>query len=316
MSDVGISGVQLDAAKHINPGVKTDEPNTAEEVELSKDKKPPAARSSKMLSSRSKEKKIRADSAGEASATNALRTKGKLMAGRGIQISLSSHGSKKDSKENVERRDSSKENISSSQVPPTSPPTNLNIDGSNQVIQTDSTVAPSTTVPVQNSDKLIIECATTWSVITFTITNIYTGVHVIYSLNGDETIIKFYAWILLPICITVQAISFLLKPRRTDFAYKTFLYLQYFLFIIVPEILTMAGFSWEQHSVLVSFSRCLIWLGLLSFAMQVRARVARLCDEDLSDFLSMSVVRGGLFVGSAQLAFLAFSSVQCRSEAR
>ena len=50
--------------------------------------------------------------------------------------------------------------------------------------------------------------------------------------------------------------------------------------------------------------------------MQARALVAMLSDEDLSEFLSMSVVRGGLIVGLAQMAFLAISSVQCQYEAR
>ena len=40
-----------------------------------------------------------------------------------------------------------------------------------------------------------------------------------------------------------------------------------------------------------------------------------LSDSDLSRFLSMSVIKGGLIVGLGQLIFLAFSSIQCLNEA-
>ena len=51
------------------------------------------------------------------------------------------------------------------------------------------------------------------------------------------------------------------------------------------------------------------------FVACVRSRVAKLSDADLSRFLSLSVVKGGLIVGLGQLIFLAFSSVQCLNEA-
>ena len=51
------------------------------------------------------------------------------------------------------------------------------------------------------------------------------------------------------------------------------------------------------------------------FALRIRSTIARLPDSDLSRFLSMSVIKGGLIVGLGQLIFLAFSSVQCLNEA-
>ena len=127
---------------------------------------------------------------------------------------------------------------------------------------------------------------------------------VLYVKTSDDTFTSFYAWIFLPVCVTAMVISFLLKQSRTDLAYKIFLYSQYFLFSIVSEILTMAGSNWERVYILVGSVRSLTWLGVLPFAMRVRARGAMLSDEDLSDFLSMFIIRGGLIVSLGQMTFL------------
>ena len=200
---------------------------------------------------------------------------------------------------------------------PRTPQCNARTTGEgDQVVETDSMAAPSTTEPASNSGKLITECATTWSIFGFGITSIYTGNQILYAKTGDDTFPKFYAWILLPVCVTAQVISFLLKPRREDSFYKAFLYTQYFLFTVVSEILSVVGDNWEQHCVFIGSLRSLLWLGLLPVWMCIRARVARLSDEELSHFFSVSIVRDSLVVGLGQLTFLTFSSVQCQSEAR
>ena len=278
-----VSGVQLEvAAMHENSHVITDLP-PVEDVELDNDTKPPAYRSSKELRT-GMTKPCVTHAVGEANATNAFRNKEKQQGGsRGMS---SAGSSRKDRNELVEKKD-----------------TNTAKDILN-------TIAP------HLSSEFITECATTWSVVGFGITSLYTGIHIPFALNGDETIAEFYAYVLIPICTTVQIISFLLKPRREDFAYKAFLYLQYVLFTVVSEILTMVGNNWDQNQVIQGSVQSLIWLCLLPVFMHVRAGVAGFSDKDLSDFLSMSVIKGGLFVGLAQLTFLAFSSVQCQSEAR
>ena len=50
--------------------------------------------------------------------------------------------------------------------------------------------------------------------------------------------------------------------------------------------------------------------------MRIRAMVARLSDEDLSDFFSVSVVRDGLVIRLCQLVFILFSRIQCHNEAK
>ena len=61
--------------------------------------------------------------------------------------------------------------------------------------------------------------------------------------------------------------------------------------------------------------RCLIYAVTMFFSLRIRSTIARLPDADLSKFLSMSVIKGGLIVGLGQLVFIAFSSVQCLNEA-
>ena len=133
----------------------------------------------------------------------------------------------RDSKESIGKRHSGEGNVPSLQVDQTSPKPARNTGEGDQVVETDSMAAPSTTEPASNSGKLITECATTWSIFGFGITSIYTGNQILYAKTGDDTFPKFYAWILLPVCVTAQVISFLLKPRREDSFYKAFLYTQY-----------------------------------------------------------------------------------------
>ena len=70
-----------------------------------------------------------------------------------------------------------------------------------------------------------------------------------------------------------------------------------------------------MSGILESSARCLIYGLTLLVALRARSRVAKLSDSDLSRFLSMSVIKGGLIVGLGQLIFLAFSSIQCLNEA-
>ena len=67
--------------------------------------------------------------------------------------------------------------------------------------------------------------------------------------------------------------------------------------------------------ILESSARCLLYVIALLVALRVRASISKLSDSDLSRFLSMSVIKGGLIIGLGQLVFLAFSSVQCLNEA-
>ena len=77
----------------------------------------------------------------------------------------------------------------------------------------------------------------------------------------------------------------------------------------------MIGATWKNSEILKTSLDCLGYGLLLFVALRTRSRVARLSDSDLSKFLSMSVIKGGLIVGLGQLLFLAFSSVQCLNEA-
>ena len=126
------------------------------------------------------------------------------------------------------------------------------------VVHTNFTGVPSTKAPASNTEEPITECAATLSVVCFCISSLYTGIHVTFAQNSDETITKFYAWVLAPFCGTSLLISFLLKPRREDLTCKAFLYLQFFLFTFVKEVLTMVGYEWQQDKVLALSLRCLV----------------------------------------------------------
>lgn len=123
---------------------------------------------------------------------------------------------------------------------------------------------------------------------------------------------KFWAWTIFPITVGAMMISFGLKPCRNDVPYKTFLYLQYLLlcfgFFVDPEL----GFRVPKWvcSIIVIVSQLIMFL----FAEKVRFLIARQPDTELSDFLTNVVLKGGVFIGLAQLAFLIFSAIQVRSK--
>ncbi|GMI09036.1 hypothetical protein TrVE_jg12369 [Triparma verrucosa] len=55
-----------------------------------------------------------------------------------------------------------------------------------------------------------------------------------------------------------MAISFALKPRRTDRAYVSLLILQYVMFSFISEILTVIGMDFSQQQILSSSLRSLV----------------------------------------------------------
>ena len=161
----------------------------------------------------------------------------------------------------------------------------------------------------------ISECSTVWSILGFFITTSNTAICFVFSINKDTKYAWFYYWVALPLCCTTMIISGVLKPRLQSRRYKALLILQYGLFSVVSEIFLMAGFNFQPDAILWAGVRCVFWVAIVPLFMFLRRRIGRLPDEDLTNFLALSVVRGGLLVGLAQLTFLAFASIQCENEA-
>ena len=235
MNDEKAFELQLEgAAKQNNPVVKTNQAN--EEMELNIDKKPPAARSSKGLEIGSSKKIFCANSAGEANAMNAWRTKGKQgRGGRGFQRSLL-QGPKKKIKEIAEGMNSDIE------IPLSGQSNSTNVTSANPVVSNLVTGDGSKSDP-----KFVTECSMVWSLVCFMLTSCYTAIAIATLTRDrneternqnklDSKLRYFYAWICLPISGTAMVISFLLKPRRNDFTYKFFLYSQFAIFTLVSEV--------------------------------------------------------------------------------
>ena len=165
-------------------------------------------------------------------------------------------------------------------------------------------------------DEYVTECSALWCIVGFVLTTCHTGIYAAFALSGNPIYHKFYAWVSKPTCVTAMAISFLLKPRRTDLKYQVFLLFQYCLLTFGSELLIMIGFEFERGESIQGILTIFFFFFVLIVSWRIRSRVAKLSDADLSEFLSMSVVKVGLVVGLGQLAFLAFSSIQCESEAK
>ncbi|GMI08900.1 hypothetical protein TrVE_jg2098 [Triparma verrucosa] len=109
-----------------------------------------------------------------------------------------------------------------------------------------------------------------------------------------------------------MAISFLLKPRRNGWKYKAILYTQYFIYGYLKDIVYLAA-SRDLFPVFF-IVKAMIWIVLLIFGQRVRSGVADLPGAKMSHYLTHVVLKGGFFVGLAQLSFLIFSSIQCEAE--
>ena len=187
----------------------------------------------------------------------------------------------------------------------TTPPTTLN-----------------TTIASKRQPALVTECSTVWSVLSFGISCAYPATFVEfvrrseagYDMDNRLIYSTSYSLAVLPIALTGLVLQFALKPRKNDLGYKLFLKLQYFIFSVGSEMLYMTGCDWERSHVFISLARCLLWVAVFPVFAKIRSNIARLSDSDLSSFLSMSVVKGGLIVGLSQLAFLTTSSIQVRPE--
>ena len=127
--------------------------------------------------------------------------------------------------------------------------------------------------------------------------------------------------VIMPICATAMCLSLAMKPRRTDAAYVTVLRAQYLLLSVGSNILNVAGTvstvgpKEGQSIIILSLVRSVAFVLILPVMLAFRSRIACLSDADLSGYISMSVIKGGIVIGLAQLAFLALSSIQCNSEA-
>ncbi|GMH82038.1 hypothetical protein TrST_g3249 [Triparma strigata] len=126
-----------------------------------------------------------------------------------------------------------------------------------------------------------------------------------------EKVENFWSWTLAPMTVGTLGISIFLKPRRKDVLYMSLLYLQCAIYLFSDIAVKIA--IQEVEALFVVFFLTIRIIFLLFF-LRVRRRIGRLNDKELSDFLSLKVLKDGLFMGLAQLGFLTFSAIQCEAE--
>ena len=71
----------------------------------------------------------------------------------------------------------------------------------------------------------------------------------------------------------------------------------------------------KEPEIKISYASISILIGIFQIGVITRAKIARLSNVELSEYLSMSVIKGGLVVGLGQILFVTFSTLQCYSEA-
>ncbi|GMH66283.1 hypothetical protein TrLO_g3237 [Triparma laevis f. longispina] len=180
----------------------------------------------------------------------------------------------------------------------------------------------------QNPANEITECANCYSVVAFLGSMIQPmlTVHAVLAEQIDKTnydfqkFDEFWSWVILPITLGAMAISFVLKPCRNTWSYLTILFVQYFIY----------GFSGtaayiylgKPISTAMIVLRSVVNLLLLILALIIRAKISHLQGklenkkDRLTEFLSVTMIRDGLFSGLGQLAFVIFAAIQCENRVK
>lgn len=104
----------------------------------------------------------------------------------------------------------------------------------------------------------------------------------------------------------------LMKPRRKDLIYMTFVRFHFFAFFVIYEVACGAGYIREGWYWYASFgiARLLCWSLFFWLCLEGRKRVAALPDVELSNFLTKFVIREG-FAACIPPMYLGFQGLQC-----
>ena len=149
------------------------------------------------------------------------------------------------------------------------------------------------------------ECHNFYSVLCFFLSSLLPVLHIHAFISensnsdyGLEKFFKFWLFTIMPIAIGAMAVSFLLKPRRNDRQYKTFLYFQYLA--IVLSLFTCV--LQQTNSFIGPILLSLLAICLLLFAEKVRNNMAQKSDVELSEHLIEVVLKGTVFIGLGQVS--------------
>ena len=118
--------------------------------------------------------------------------------------------------------------------------------------------------------------------------------------------------IILPIAVLSFVMVVMYKPKRTDVGYKRFLYFHFLTFAVVTEVGVAVGYI---RSGLIfhgwfAILRIPLWCLAFWLGLKLRESAAKLPPQELSDFLSQTVlVKGAAAMGP--MLFFSFEAVSC-----
>ncbi|GMH61193.1 hypothetical protein TrST_g12761 [Triparma strigata] len=162
-----------------------------------------------------------------------------------------------------------------------------------------------------NEERPVSEIDGGHVVISILLTSSYTVLNMSYAvLMQDWTWI--IAFMLMPLASTSMVMSFMMKPKRTDAKYKTFLLLHFLSFTVLSELGTIVGNFRTGHDTYV-YSLVLkvpFWVVLWRELSKRRIYAAKLNPAELSSFLCNSVLVKGLSA-MGPIVFFAFETVSC-----
>ncbi|GMH73979.1 hypothetical protein TL16_g06338 [Triparma laevis f. inornata] len=166
------------------------------------------------------------------------------------------------------------------------------------------------------SEIPVSECSWVFSITCFLLTSIYTVLCFIfgYTLNNTYWLL---ACLVLPIVAMTYTMAFVLKPKRRDWKYMSFLTFHFFTFAIVSEFSTAVGdfrLQTPENGLLwhawFSVLRIPVWLIAFRLTLKLREQAAQLAEKELSEFLCQSVLVKGT-VAMGPMLFFSFEALSC-----
>ena len=115
----------------------------------------------------------------------------------------------------------------------------------------------------------------------------------------------------LPLSLTAMLLAVFLRPRDEGLGIK-FVHFQCFMFFGVSEIVPGLGYFARGYNTAGAYAlvRVLIWAVIYTLLQRLRRNVAKLPDDELSDFCCRTVLIGGISA-MAPMIFFTFETLSC-----
>jgi len=160
-------------------------------------------------------------------------------------------------------------------------------------------------------EEPVEECSWVFVGISFISTSTFTATRILYSVTTEEKYVE-VGHLFLPVATLLFTMAMLSKPKRTDAAYKWFLFLHFFSFLFAQELLYTIG-QFREKKVgkgCWNLGKLVWWCGVYWVLLKLRESLAKFSPQELSDFLCQTIlIKCAAVIGT--MLFFSFETATC-----